>query len=97
VVERKTSDKTLVIAPYNGDTAFLYQTRRAGWPIIEGDIEELIKKGAHYYVSVSFDDLTNQLINEANLPDETKRKYKIIDQTSKYVIIQLVSDKELPK
>jgi len=27
--------KALVIAPYDGDTAFLYQTDRAGWPLME--------------------------------------------------------------
>jgi hypothetical protein len=96
-VEKLTKEHSLVIAPYEGDTAFLYQTHRAGWPIVEGSIDDLIGKGAHYYTSVKFDDLTNQLISEATSPDETKRKYKLIEQTEKYVIIQLVSDKDLPR
>lgn len=96
-VERETHDKTLVIAPYNGDTAFLYQTRRAGWPVMQEGIEEMVEKGAHYFVSVNFDDLTKQLIEEATDEDLSKRKYKLIELTDKYVIIQLVPDNKLPK
>lgn len=49
-----------VIAPYGGDTAFLYQIRRQGWPI-GGDIEAKIDKGATDYVSVIFDEETESL------------------------------------
>lgn len=96
-VERLTSDKALVIAPYNGDTAFLYQTRRAGWPVMQESVDKMIQMGAQYFVSVNFDDLTNQLIKEATIPDESIRKYKIINQTDKYVTIQLVPDNKLLK
>lgn len=41
-----------VIAPYNGDTTFLYQTGRQGWPI-GFDIEKKLKMGATHYVTVS--------------------------------------------
>lgn len=96
-VERITKDTALVIAPYNGDTAFLYQTRRSGWPIVQGSIDDLIKKGAHYYVSVNFDDLTKQLIQQSIIEDMSLRKYELIELTDKYVIIQLVPDSKLPK
>lgn len=94
-VEKNTSDKALVIAPYFGDTAFLYQTRRAGWPIMQESVDKMIDKGADYYVSVTFDTLTNELIADATNPDPKKRKFKIIEQTPKYVIIQLVPDQLL--
>ena len=68
-----------VIAPYNGDTAFLYQTNRTGWPI-GYYIEDKIKMGAGYYVSVNFDDETNTMM----------KTYKIIAKTDKYVIINLL-------
>ena len=77
--DKITPKNALVIAPYNGDTAFLYQTKRWGWPFVDRDIEELIEKGANYYVSVNYDDLTNQLL----------KKFKVIEQTSDYVIIDL--------
>ena len=96
-LERKTKDNVLVIAPYNGDTAFLYQTNRAGWPIMQEPIDKMISMGADYYVSVNFDDLTKQLLKDAINPDEKMRKYKLIELTDKYVIIQLVPDNKLPR
>src|SRR5258708_33574662 len=45
----------IVIAPYNGNTAFLYQTHRFGWPIVDRSFDELIKLGADYYVSVNYE------------------------------------------
>jgi len=67
-----------VIAPYGGDTAFLYQTNRRGWPVgIE--IEKMIKLGAEYYVNVNFGDETKWLM-------ET---YCVVAKTSQWVIIDL--------
>lgn len=94
-MEKVSNYKALVVAPYDGDTAFLYQTNRKGWPIMEGTIEDMIKKGAHYYVSVKNDVLTNQIKSYANNGPQG-RGYKIIKETDSYVIIQLVPDKSLP-
>ncbi len=70
-----------VIAPYGGDTAFLYQTNRQGWPVgIE--IEKMIKLGATYYVNVNFDTETNWVV--ANFcPIEKTDHYVIVDLTRK--------------
>jgi len=95
--EKYIPEKSLVIAPYNGDTAFLYQTGRSGWPIMQEPIDKMIAQGAQYYISVNFDDLTKQLIKEATLEKEDKRRFKLVELTDKYVIIQLVKDQELPK
>jgi uncharacterized membrane protein len=70
-----------VVAPYMGDTAFLYQTNRYGWPLLTHDIENLVEKGATHYVSVNYDDRTNQII--AN-PD-----FSILEQNPDFVIIKL--------
>ncbi len=96
-VQRLTSEKSLVIAPYDGDTAFLYQTWRRGWPVMEGSIDEMIKKGADYYVSVRFDGLTQQLLQETVDKGYVGARFKLIKSTDKYIIIQLVPDNELPK
>jgi hypothetical protein len=74
----------LIIAPYNGDTAFLYQTKRKGWPFVELPIPELIEKGASYWVSVNFGD--PQTI-------EVMQKYTVIQQTESYVIVDLTQVK----
>lgn len=79
-VDRLTPPEALVIAPYMGDTSFLYQTNRRGWPI-GFDISDKIGKGAQYYVSVNFDDETNALMST----------YRVLEKTSQYVVIDLTA------
>lgn len=69
-----------VVAPYNGDTAFLYHTKRWGWPAVDDSIEMLIKRGADYYVSVNLGDSDTSML---------KLKYKTLKETPKYIIIDL--------
>lgn len=101
-VRENTDWRALVIAPYDGDTAFLYQTDRKGWPIMQGTIDDMVAKGAQYYVSVRFDDLTKKLMSESwqkgvEYPINFHPKYKLIAYTDTYVLIQLVPDNKLPK
>lgn len=77
-VDKITPENAKIIAPYNGDTAFLYQTNRTGWPL-GYDIEDKIAKGASYYVSVSYDDEAREL----------EKKYTTIAKTNNYIIIKL--------
>jgi len=70
----------LVIAPYNGDTAFLYQTKRKGWPVIDTSLEKLIERGADYYVSVNLNDSDTLMV---------ERGFKVIEKTESYIIIDL--------
>ena len=70
-----------VIAPYNRDPAFLYQTNRNGWSGLRdfNELNQYIKAGATHFVSVDFDDLTNKLIDSCS----------VVEKTDKYVIISL--------
>ncbi len=95
-VSQMTNSKALIIAPYSGDTAFLFQTERSGWPIMQGSIDDMIKKGAHYYVSVNFDDTTKDILKQTTTYSPYG-KFTLIKQTPSYVIIQIVPSKELPK
>jgi uncharacterized membrane protein len=70
----------LVIAPYNGDTAFLYQTKRKGWPFVDRPIPELIVNGASYWVSVNYSDPQTK---------EVMEKYTIVQKEPGYVIVDL--------
>ena len=83
-VDKLTPKDALVIAAYNGDTAFLYQTKRRGWPVVDRPINELIEKGAEYYVSVNL-----------NHPQtmEFMNSFEIIEKTNEYVIIDLKQKK----
>ena len=77
-VDRLAPPDAKVIAPYNGDTAFLYQTHRPGWPI-GYDIEDKMLKGATYYVSVSYDDEARNL----------EKKYTLVEKNDRFIIIKL--------
>ena len=72
--------EAVVIAPYGGDTAFLYQVNRPGWAIMVSNMEEMKKRyGVTHYVSV-------------NLNSEAKdmmEKYKVLEANPKFVIIDV--------
>lgn len=70
-----------VIAPYNGDTTFLYQTNRQGWPI-GFDIDKKIKMGATHYVTVSPTDADLET-------KELASKYTVLVRNSEFAIIDL--------
>jgi hypothetical protein len=70
----------LVIANYNGDTSFLYQTNRAGFPNIPLPIPELISKyGISAYVSTAYDAQTSWIVNH----------YQLLVKNDKYTIVDL--------
>lgn len=73
----------IVIAPAFGDTAFLFQTRRNGWPI-GFEIAEKIADGAEYYISTSYDDEAREL----------EQTYRVLEKTPDYIIIDLQTKKQ---
>lgn len=76
-VDRLLPPEAKVIAPYGGDTAFLFQTNRSGWPVgIE--IEKMIDQGATHYVNVNFDEEVDWL-RQVYCPLEESQDYIIID------------------
>ncbi len=75
--DRLLPTQALVIAPYGGDTAFLYQTHRSGWPI-GGDIPQKIKNGATHYITTSLDDEARSLIEACSVEAQTET-YTIIN------------------
>jgi len=79
-VDKITPKDALVVAPYDGDTAFLYQTNRWGWPAIDDSIDNIIKEGADYYVSVNLGSADTKMIES---------QFRTIKETDKYIIIDL--------
>lgn len=78
-VDKLTPADAKVIAPaYGGDTYFLFQTNRRGWPFLF-PVEELIAKGATHYVSTDFNDETNNLMT----------RFETVEKTDKYIILNL--------
>lgn len=73
--------EAIVVAPYNGDTAFLYQINRPGWPFVSIPITDMIADlGITAYVSTSFDAKTNWVMRHFNIL-EKKDNFVIIDLT----------------
>ena len=71
-----------VIAPYGGDTAFLYQTNRRGWAIAYKSFDEMKKLGATHYVTVNINSEAQDLMKEYKTL-VLKDGYAIIDLTNK--------------
>ena len=84
-VDKLTPKDALIIAPYNGDTAFLYQTGRWGWPAVDDTFENLVKKGADYYISLTKDDADTKKVMET---------YTIVRETPNFIIINLNQKKK---
>lgn len=84
VIAGKEIDKMIpknakIIANYDGDTSFLYQTKRQGWTSFERAIPELIIKGADYLV----------LANPTKIDLGLGKTYKIVKLTPQYVLFDL--------
>lgn len=81
----QTADKilpknALVVANYDGDTSFLYQTNRAGFPNVPFPIPELITRfGITDYISTAKDSQTSWVM----------RHYQVLVDNSKYFIVDL--------
>lgn len=74
----------IVVAPYNGDTAFLYQINRKGWPVTAMPLTELVADfGVTHFVSVARDDKTNWVL----------RHFEILEDNPKFVIADLTKIK----
>ena len=74
-----------VIAPYNGDTTFLYHTNRQGWPL-GFEIEKKIEQGATHYVTVSASDADGETKDLA-------QRYHVLVRNDRYAIIDLTRKK----
>jgi 4-amino-4-deoxy-L-arabinose transferase-like glycosyltransferase len=86
-VDQNTPENAVVIAPYGGDTAFLFQTNRRGWPI-GFEIEDKIDKGATHYVTTTYDDEARDL----------EEFYATVVKNDQYLILDLTQQlKPRPK
>jgi hypothetical protein len=80
VVDEMLPKNAIVVAPYNGDTAFLYQMNRKGWPAVDDSIDNIIKRGATHYVSLDLGSLDT--VNFS-------KRFAILQKTDKFIILDL--------
>lgn len=81
-IQELVPQEALVVAPYNGDTAFLYQTKHSGWPTEIYNPNELKLKYSGtplYLVSVNFDKYTSDMAG----------KFKTIFKNDQFIILDL--------
>ena len=78
-VDRLTPKTAKIIAPYGGDTTFLYNTKRRGWPVFDRPLADFIKQGANYMVFV------NPSKEELNFTNY----FATLDRGDKYIIYDL--------
>ena len=82
-VDKILPKEATVIAPYNGDAAFLFQTNRHGYPIVDRPLEEFVDQGTKYLVSVD--------INDPGIQNLVKF-CKPIQITADYVIVEMFKE-----
>lgn len=72
--------KAIILAPYNGDTAFLYQTNRKGWAFVTSTVKDMIADfGITSYVSTAKDAKTAWVM----------RHFKVLEENPQFVIADL--------
>lgn len=82
-VDRLLPKDATIIAPYNGDSAFLYQTNRYGYPITDKPLEKFIDQGTKYLVSVD--------VSDSGIQNLTKN-CRVVTKTASYVIVEMFQE-----
>src|SRR3989344_2441121 len=79
-VDKLFPKDALVVAPYNGDPAFLYATKRRGFTHLPMPIKDLKDRyNIQYYVSVPYDSDPRAIMDQ----------YTVLEEKPEYVIIKL--------
>lgn len=78
-IDRLTPKNAKIIAPYDGDTSFLYQTKRQGWASFEKSLPEMVELGADYLV----------LLNTKKEDYQIGKTYKIVSVKPEYILFDL--------
>ncbi len=84
IVDEMLPKDVQIVIPYNGDTAFLYQTKRKGWPAVDDSIDNIIERGADFYVSIDLGGLDT--VNFS-------KRFKSVVKTDQYIILDLHKEK----
>lgn len=80
MVDKLTPDDAKVITFYDGDTSFLYQTKRSGWASMQQSLPEMMTLGAEYVAIV------NPTENDL---EGLGTEYPVIASDPKYLILKL--------
>jgi hypothetical protein len=92
-VDRLIPKDAKVVAPYGGDTTFLYYTKRKGWPVFDRSFKDFKKAGASY---IAFADPTPEELNLETLFEAVivRKEYAIFDMTKPTVLGEIEQKKD---
>lgn len=79
-VDRLTPKDALVVANYEGDTTFLYQTKRKGWASYQKDLPVMINELGADYLAIA---------NPKPSDSFFKKDYFVVEEKSQYIIFDL--------
>jgi hypothetical protein len=91
-IDKNTPKEALIIAGAGADPTLLYNTNRHGWTVgygsvyenKEGAIEELIKKGARFYVTTTI----NQ-IKGTSFENYLRQHFSVLKETDQFIVFSL--------
>jgi len=79
-VDRLTPKDAKILTFYDGDTSFLYQTKRKGWASLQASLEEMVGLGADYLAIVNPTDKDRSGLGT---------QYYAVASTPQYLILKL--------
>ena len=79
-MDRLTPKDAKVLANYNGDTTFLYQTNRQGWASYTYDMPKMVELGAEYFVLVH---------PQEEEIERFSKDYPIVEKTDEFILFDL--------
>jgi len=80
VADKLLPKNAIVLAPYNGDTAFLYQINRGGFPFVYLPVKEMVADyGVTHYVSTTKDAKTTWVM----------RHFQPLLESDQFIIVDL--------
>jgi len=79
-VDKLTPKDANIVTFYDGDTSFLYQTKRKGWSSLQDPLSVLVEKGAEYLVIVNPTEKDREGVG---------KEYTVISSTNEYLLLEL--------
>lgn len=78
-IDKAIPKNAKVVAPYGGDTTFLYAINRSGWPVFDRPLKQFIKEGAGYMAFAKPGQSELEFI----------KYFKVVDRGTEFIIFDL--------
>lgn len=83
--DKNLPKNAVVIAPWGGDSSFLYQVNRPGFAVMAASVEDLKRQaGVTHFISVNYDNDARNVMNN----------YSVIEENPDFVVVDVTKPKE---